>query len=96
MTTHKSTMKLAERWAEKTGPGWTTYVWENQGWHWQIISPCRRFEASLSTEGGWHALHAEGSQWVGRGATPQGACGDWLRQAREEIDSIARKIGGRL
>lgn len=34
----------AEKLAKRLGPGWTPDVWENVGWHYKVVSPCRRLK----------------------------------------------------
>ena len=77
--------------AAALGPGWKHKVWENMGWHYRAVSPCRRmgvhhsgyqtrmFTAYLCTAG------TVGGYWTGSAATPAAAVLQAARSAREEM-----------
>lgn len=83
----------------KKMPGYTPRIWENGGWHHEIISKCRRIRISpiplgCRTKGEKGIFHFTafigdagkiGGRWVGVGVTPQEAVVAALEQMQESI-----------
>lgn len=60
-------------------PGWTTHVWENGGWHWNLIKEVGnlRWNLSYSSKTDTWECYSYGSKgnqvWTSRYPTPQAA-----------------------
>lgn len=79
---------------DQLGKGWTGRMWDNLGWHWEAISPCRRIHVSYNETHGvasrWSASIQRagdfGILWHGYGRTPDAA----IKRAIADLES---KIG---
>lgn len=84
--------------ARTLGPGWTPRVWENFGWHYQVVSPCKRLKIHPSTGKGFTAFLGPsggiGGRWAEHADTPQEAINATVAKAVEEYNEIAIIIKG--
>ena len=86
------TTALAKLLAQTLGPGWTTRVWENLGWHYAVRSPCGRLSVHPSFGIGFTAFLNEpgkiGGKWAEHGDTPLEAIDATIKEAKQEYDKI--------
>jgi len=83
--------------ARRLGKGWKSVVWENLGWHYQAVSPCRRLKVHPNGTG-YTAFLGEasspGGTWAEHGRTPESAIRAVVRVAKREVVSIAELVEG--
>jgi len=84
--------------AARLGKGWKPVIWENLGWHYQAVSPCRRLKVHPSHGKGYIAFLGEadfpGGTWAEHGATPAAAVRAVVCLARRDVADITSLIGG--
>jgi hypothetical protein len=89
---HVSAKKLASR----LGKGWTPSVWENLGWHYCVISPCKRIKVHCN--GNYTAYLGEpnstGGRWAESGKTPESAIKKTVAAAKADLKKIGACIAG--
>lgn len=91
--------KAAKALARNLGKGWRGRVWENLGWHYEVISPCKRMKVSPGVlHGYYHAFIGEpgspGGTWSEYGLTARGAILNTLRVARLEVARLHGYVVG--
>ncbi len=83
--------------AKRMGKGWKPNVWENLGWHYAVVSPCRRLKVHPCGRSFTAYLgepDCPGGRWAEHGSTPKAAVRNVLRVARREADVIAALVEG--
>lgn len=83
--------------AKHLGKGWRPEVWENLGWHWKVISPCRRWRVSPnvyrrkieSYSAALGQADSPGARWIAHGKTPESAIRNARRAARSEVAALS-------
>jgi hypothetical protein len=53
---HQDAQKKGKALAKRLGKGWTVRLWENLGWHYEVISPCGRIKVSNGYGGSYTAF----------------------------------------
>jgi hypothetical protein len=100
---HQQAITESDLLASLMGEGWTTQVWENLGWHWEVISPCGRLKVHPSRGPGrkivgYTAFLGEpdspGGKWAEYGKTPQAAIDAVVKVAKAELSKFGAMIGG--
>lgn len=102
---YQGAKKSAVALAKQLGNGWTPRIWENLGWHFEVVSPCRRirihacknarhteYVALLSTPVP-HA-RAYGRLFIGVGKTPTAAINQIRKQGRAYIKQLQTMLEG--
>jgi hypothetical protein len=83
--------------AKRMGNGWTPRVHENLGWHWCVISPCKRI--TLRKTGDCYcALFGEAGsmsgQWLCTAKIPKAAVANVIAVAKSELAKIGAFLQG--
>ena len=96
-TEHDHAVECAELLARALGAGWTTRVWENLGWHYEVRSPCDRLSVHPNSNS-FTAFLGEpsgiGGRWAESGDTPHEAMGAVIKEARAEYELVGSMIKG--
>jgi len=91
---HEVSKKLASR----LGKGWTPRVWENLGWHYCVISPCKRIKVHYNNVNSYTAYlgvpDSVGGSWAENGKTPESAIQKTVAAAKTELKKIGACIAG--
>lgn len=80
------------------GGAWRSHVWENLGWHYKAISPCKRLQVYGKNHGrdSYSAFLGNrgetGGRWVANGKTPKLALMAVMDAARRELAKIGAMI----
>lgn len=95
---HKLANSLAKRLSSPRAT-WTTYVHENLGWHYSVISPCGRIMVSEDRGSPrYSALFGEPFShmgiWVARGRTAKAAVRNVIQVAERELEKIQAHLDG--
>lgn len=97
---YNKTVALYKRLAKRLGDGWRSEIWENLGWHGNIISPCGRIKISqrrgIIGKASYDSYFGDpgdiGARWTASGST--------LEKAIEAVTLVAKqdlaKIGAIL
>lgn len=85
--------RRAKALAKRLGPGWKTFVYENMGWHYNVVSKCGRIKVHehVSEKGYYTAFFGDpgpGGQWYAHGRTPQQALASVVAQAKRDLRKI--------
>lgn len=95
---HDRAVALAELLASTLGPDWTTRVWENLGWHYEVRSPCGRLSVHPGSGAGFTAFLGApggiGGRWAEHGNTPQEAIDRTVAVATAEYNEIGSILEG--
>ena len=88
----------AEVLARTLGLDWTSRVWENLGWHYEVRSPCGRLSVHPGSGASFIAFLGEpdgiGGRWAEHGDTPQEAIDATVAVALAEYKEIGVIIEG--
>jgi len=71
--------------AKRLGRGWKPRVWENLGWHYEVLDPSKMLRVSCHKTTYTAILNG---QWVSHGKTPELVVADVLRQARRAMNTF--------
>ena len=94
---HDDAKKNAAELARQVGPGWTPRVWENLGWHYCVVSPCKRIELYFSKPGYIAFLGEAGSSsglWVECGDTAELAISKVIETGKNHVARLQAIIDG--
>ena len=87
----------------RMGPGWTPRVWENLGWHYEVISPCGRIKVIVThhlaknakTYTAYLGEKGEpGGRWVDTSRTPEGAIKKVIEKAQRDLKRLGASLKG--
>ncbi len=84
------------------GKGWHVRVWENLGWHANLVSPCGRMKVHWNTfpENGTSYIaylgdaDSPGGYWTGSASTPQAAIAKAVEAGRAELKRVQELMQG--
>lgn len=83
--------------AEMAGKGWKTDIWENLGWHYQIIDKTGHLKVTVDTSGISYLYHAylgdkdsAGGYWVASNRSFTKAIEEVYQQAKDQILRLAK------
>jgi len=85
---HLAATAAADKLAREMGPGWTPHVWENLGWHYSVLSPCRRLK-----------IHPGGgtfTAFLGSAASSGGVFAETARTPRAAIAAVRARAAAQL
>jgi hypothetical protein len=94
---YEKAVKDSKAIAAKLGKGWKIRVWENLGWHWEVLSKCGRLRVGKSAVGynaGIGESGDSGTHWYAHGKTPAAAIKRVLAVARGEIAALQSLVEG--
>lgn len=101
---YERAVDLSNKVAADLGPGWTTRVHENLGWHCSVTSPCRRIRISVPTllrDTDYTAFLGPIDEddmcigkWAESGRTPREAINNVLNAAKRDLGLITEVIEG--
>lgn len=100
---HDKAQADAAKLVEMIGPGWTTRVWENMGWHYSVISPCERIKVHPDID--WQTRRPTsytaylgepgcGGRWSEHGRYPKTAIRRVIRVAKADLARIGAYVEG--
>lgn len=93
----------AEMLCVRMGPGWTPRVWENMGWHWSVISPCKRIKihpniywktGKIESYTAFLGEPGSGGTWAEHGRTPHAAMRNVIRVGKADLAKMNAKLVG--
>lgn len=95
-------VKAADDLAANLGSDWTSRVWENLDWHYEVISPCGRLKLSSGADIHGRAIryHAflgdtgPGGRWHAIGRTPRAAVRRVIATGLFELNSTTEIFRG--
>jgi len=102
---HEAADRLAARLYSGVGSPWTTRVWENLGWHWEVRSDCGHWSVSparlFGDTDGYTAMlgladECHGGRWYANADTPEKAIEETRKTALAEIRDLASWLGMKL
>jgi len=84
------------------GTGWTTRVWENLGWHYNVESPCGRIRVHPSYNSAFSGMATaflggkdeSGGYYAESGKNPRLAVRNVLRVAKAHLAKIGARLEG--
>lgn len=96
-------VKEADRLAKRLGDGWTTRVWDNLGWHYEVskgmmcVSPRLHYPQNNTRDGTWkidgYAANFRGTkQFIGEAETPEDAIGYAIQDARTHVARLTQEL----
>lgn len=89
--------KNAANLAKRLGPNWKPVVFENLGWHYNVVSPCGRLK--INNTGNHYSAYlgekdSPGGFWVESAATPELAISMVVETAKNEIANLHAIVEG--
>ena len=94
----KKATKQAKNLAKIMGNGFKHNVWENLGWHYNIISKCKMLTihqySDIYFTAYLNSVPNHGGRWVSSGITPQLAMKKVLALAQNEVIDINKMLSG--
>lgn len=87
----------AEALARRLGKGWTPFVWENLGWHYRVVSPCKRISVNEGERRYGAFLGDRGEiahQWSAHASKPELAVARVIRAAKVDLAKLGARLEG--
>lgn len=97
---YQAAIQNARKLAKRMGKGWKTRVYENLGWHYNVISPCGRIKISGGIGKFYTAYLGDKKEkicmgtWAESGTTPEQAMASVIRVAKTQLDKINAALAG--
>lgn len=97
---HDEATKQAAELAQQLGPGWSPRVWENLGWHFAVVSPCKRIEVFFHEKSAPPYLaflgepNSHSGLWAEHGDTPELAIAQVVEAGKKSIAALQAIIKG--
>ena len=80
--------------ARQLGSGWKADVWENLGWHYRALSPCRKIRVHHGYTGGYYTAYLDDGQFAEHGTTPTTAVRAVIRSGLAYLSRMSHTMSG--
>ncbi len=93
---YRQAVKSANTLAHRLGSGWKPDVWENLGWYYCVVSPCRSIKVyqNQNHQAPAYTAYLDGNNFAASGSTPQIAVHFVIEKGRERLRLLAKTITG--
>lgn len=93
---YKKAKKESAKLARRLGKGWRPHVWENLGWHWQVIRGEMSVNPNWASVNTWKSrissYTAAFSGWSATMKTPEAAVKKTIKMAKGELRNLDKRI----
>lgn len=89
LSQYEKAVSDSKKLAKSMGNGWSTYVWENMGWHWRVEKG--KIEIYPSPSEGFSVFVQTTPQFIVKGSNPKKALADALKELDQHIEKLNKE-----